>query len=170
MLEQLPKNTGLPEIWRELDRIREIQKESLRIQRGSRPNAGQTWGSQPILTVNAKPLLLFFTTDYAQYNQMPTNQAIYVPTWPFRVLVVLNEGNADIMFDVNRKPGDVRLTTVLRAQENVQIPPSGSDIDKFSIFSFQAQAITAGGPNPGLNAQNWNSDQTTAHVRLMAVT
>lgn len=170
MLEQIPKSVTLEDIWKELDRIREIQKESLRIQRGVRPNAGQTWGAQPVLTLNAPPLKLFFTTDYAQYNVFPPGQNVYVPTWPFRVLVVLNEGNCDIIWDMNRKPGDVRLTNVLRAQENVQIPPAGADIDKFSIFSFQAQAVTPGGPDPSVNAQNWNSDSNTAHLRLMAVT
>lgn len=165
------RRAGLADLWRELEAIRVNTHNMMNVLSGQRENKGDTWGNSFTLTVAAAPIRLFFTTDFVGSNSLPAGLGLYIPTFAFRVLVVINEGNADIMFDVNKRPGHTQFTTVLRAGENVQIPPSGSDIDKFSIFSFQAIAITPGGPNPATtNTTSWNGDLTTAHIRLMAVT
>lgn len=161
----------MADLFRELSAIRANTHNMMHILSGQRENKGETWGTSFILTIAAAPIRLFFATDFVQYNFIPPATSIYIPTYPFRVLIILNEGNGDLMFDVNRKPGHTQFTTVLRANENVQIPPAGADLDRYSIFSFQAIAVTPGGPNPATAATTaWGGDLTTAHIRLMAIT
>jgi hypothetical protein len=133
------------------------------------PQAGQSWGAQPILTSNAnggKSMLLFFTAEYASYSEYPQGQGISLPGRPFRFMILLNEGNCDIMFDTNWKPGNFRYSCLLRAQEDFQYEAKGDE----RLWSFGCYAQPASGPNPSLNETNWGGDSTTAHLRLIAMT
>lgn len=132
------------------------------------PGATQTWGAQPIIFTKSsggKPLLLYFTAEYSSYNQYPPGQGIYVSSHPFRFFILLNEGNADIMFDFNYKPENMRYSCLLRAQEDFQIEAKGDE----RIWGFGCYAVTAGGPAPSVNATNWNSDPITAHLRMIGI-
>jgi hypothetical protein len=136
--------------------------------KGRYPNQNQTWGCQPVLTAissKGQPMMLFFTAEYAAYNKFPSSQFVRVPSHPFRFMILLNEGNCDIMFDTNYKPNNFPYSCLLRAQEDMQLEAKGDD----RIWSFAAMAMPAGGPNPTLNATNWDGDATTAHLRILAV-
>jgi hypothetical protein len=136
------------------------------LKRQNEPHSGKTWGAQPTLKVNQPALELYFIAKYVGDIVLPQGQLLYLPRQPFRRLILLNEGNADIKFDTNYKPGDMQQTSLLRAQEDIQIDATGPE----PIWSFSAIAVTAGGPAPQLNQTNWGNDQTTAHLRMVAIT
>jgi hypothetical protein len=143
--------------------------EMLLTLKGRYPNGSSSWGCQPILTAatsGGKPMLLYFTAEYAQYNQLPAGQLIRTPQTPFRFMILLNEGNCDIMWDTNWKPHNIPFSCLLRAQEDMQIEAKGDE----RIWGFGAKAVTGGGPNPSLNATNWGGDATSAHLRIVAFT
>ena len=136
------------------------------LRRQNQPHGGKTWGCQPILRVNDPAMELYFTARYAGNIVLPKGQMIYIPRQTFRRLILLNEGNCDLMWDTNYKPGDQQQTCLLRAQEDIQIDTTGPE----PIWSFSARAVTAGGPNPALNQTNWANDANTAHLRMVAIT
>ena len=135
----------------------------------------KTWGSTPVLTVGKPAMELYFLATYAGSVVLPAGQTIYMPRAPFRKLTIINEGNADIAFDVNYKPSDMQQTCTLRANDDIQVDAKGEE----KIFSFSAKALAPGGPNPfslaSWSAQSaapppWGGDANTAHLRLLAWT
>jgi len=136
------------------------------LKRQNRSHSGKTWGCQPLLTVNQPAIELYFLTKYASSNVLPKGQLIYIPRQVFRRMILLNEGNCDVYFDINYKPADMQQTSLLRAQEDIQLDAEGYE----PIWSFSARAVTAGGPTPTANQTNWNSDASTAHLRMVCIT
>jgi len=135
-------------------------------ERMNQPHSNKTWGCQPVLTVNQPAMELYFTARYASSIVLPQGQMIYIPRQVFRRMILLNEGNADIYFDTNYKPGDQQQTSLLRAQEDIQIDATGPT----PLWSFSARAATGGGPSPAANQTNWNGDLTTSHLRIVCLT
>lgn len=138
------------------------------LRRQNQPHSGKTWGCQPVLKKIEPAMELYFVTRYSSSIVLPKGQMIYIPRQVFRKLILLNEGNCDIMFDTNYKPGDQQQSSVLRAQEDIQIDATGPE----PIWSFSAKAIAPGGPTPDIGTQQnlWGGDLTTAHLRILAIT
>jgi hypothetical protein len=130
------------------------------------PDTSKTWGCTLALSVTLPAVELYFLAKYAGDIKLQTGQTLYMPRFPFRRIILLNEGNADMMWDINYKPGDQQQTCTLRALEDIQIDAEGEE----KLFSFSARAIPAGGPSPGDNILNWGGDQNTAHLRMVCIT
>ena len=157
---KLPKVLRTPEdYWAEI---------LITLKRQNQPHSGKTWGCQPVLQLNQPAMELYFVTRYVEDIVLPKGQLIYMPRQTFRRMILLNEGNCDIYFDTNYKPGDQQQSSLLRAQEDIQIDAQGRE----PIWSFSARASPPGGPNPAIAQQNnyWNSDVTTAHLRMVCIT
>jgi hypothetical protein len=136
------------------------------LKRQNELHSGKTWGWQPLLTVGQPAMELYFGVKYVESIKLPKGQTTLIPRHPFRRMILLNEGNADMMWDTNRKPADQQQTSLLRANEDIQIDATGQE----PLFSFSAIAIPPGGPSPSINAGNWNGDVTTVHLRLVCIT
>jgi hypothetical protein len=146
---------------------RDILLEILKtLKRQNELHSGRTWGTQLVLTVGQPAIELYFLATYIGDIKLPTGQRTFMPRHPFRRIYLTNEGNADIYYDCNYKPGDWNLNSLLRANEDVQLEATGQE----PFFSFSARAIPPGGPDPLQNVTNWNGDGTTAHLRLVCLT
>lgn len=130
------------------------------------PDTSKTWGCSLALKVTLPAIELYFLARYAGDIKLQPGMTLYMPRFPFRRIILLNEGNADLMWDMNYKPGDMQQTCTLRALEDIQVDAEGEE----KLFSFSARAIDAGGPDPTQNINNWGGDQSTAHLRIVAIT
>jgi hypothetical protein len=129
----------------------------------------KTSGNFFVFPVNAPITEIYFSTTYRDVN-IPPGTITRIPKKKINTLIILNEGNADIFYEVNVLPHEGKLGSILRAQEDVQIESREFRRDIESVF-IQAEVPT--GPNidnaigvGSTNGPNWGGDLTTAHVRL----
>lgn len=131
----------------------------------------KTGGNFFVLTVGDPIMKLYFTTHYeGRDSGIPKGTIVRIPKKNVNTLIILNEGNADIHYEVNSLPDEGKLGSILRAQEDVQIESRQFTKDIFSVFM---QAEVPDGPNVdnaigvgSTNGPNWGGDLTTAHVRM----
>jgi hypothetical protein len=130
----------------------------------------KTSGNFFVLPVNGVIMELYFSTEYGPDVGIPKGSIVRIPKKKVNQMIILNEGNADIFYEVNALPGELKLGSILRAQEDVQIESRQFRKDIFSVF-IQAEVPT--GPNidnaigvGSTNGPNWLGDLSTAHVRL----
>lgn len=130
----------------------------------------ETTGNFFVLPVNGPIMRLYFTTEYGPDENIPKGTLVSIPKKKQKIIIILNEGNCDILYEVNALPADGYLASILRAQEDVQVESRRFSHDIFSVF---IQAVTPTGPNlnnaigvGSTNGPNWGGDLTTAHVRV----
>ena len=107
-------------------------------------SSGKTAGFTMTLTVG-DPVTRIFFSHYQDNSGVPKNTVVFGIHQHFKTLIVVNEGPADIMYQVNGDASEERLTSILRYQEERQVQ---ADQGTAGIFSFFAKAVPAGGPTP----------------------
>jgi hypothetical protein len=118
---------------------------------------GKTYGFTLTLTVGQPVTKVFFSAKYRDNQSIPPGQTVFAPHRHIKTLIMINEGPADILYQVNGEPNEEYLTSILRLQEDREI-----DSDKDGISGFFARAVTGSGPNPAIG--------NTAYLRVETIT
>lgn len=130
----------LPNILHLLEEIRNILYYGL--PKKATSVTGKTFGFSMTLNVGAPPTKIYFSR-YNDNENVPQGTNVFAPHRHFKTIILINEGPADIMYEINGEPNEARITSLLRAGEERQ---DNSDVD--GIKSLFLYAIPGGGPNP----------------------
>jgi hypothetical protein len=106
---------------------------------------GKTYGFTLTLTVGQPVTKIFLSARGGDNQNIPPGQSVFAPRRHIKTLIVINEGPADIIYQVNGDESEENLTSTLRLQEDREI-----DSDKDGVFSFFCRAVIGGGPNPAI--------------------
>jgi hypothetical protein len=131
-----------------LDRIkRAIEDLSIKYQEINSVG-GKSDGFAVLLPVGAQTTRFFFDSYHTSPLNLPAGSQYKAPYGPVSILILINEGAADIQYATNQDESSQDISQLLRNGEDAQIPSSGK-----KIFSLSMRAITT-------------SNATTANVRI----